>query len=89
LANGLLETGLETMNLPFRRGGRIGFLGIFQQAVGQAFGAVLEAKAINLYFADSKSSGSNYDLLSQFTFWATIRLSEVMLNDPRHFQLPN
>jgi hypothetical protein len=29
------------------------------------------------------------DLLSQFTFWATIRLSEVMLNDPRHFQLPN
>jgi hypothetical protein len=67
---------------------------------------VLEAKAINLYFADSKSSGSNYDkipdavglqpmaywlrdLLSQFTFWATIRLSEVMLNDPRHFQLPN
>ncbi|KZN84923.1 hypothetical protein EN45_090850 [Penicillium chrysogenum] len=27
----------------------------------QAFGAVLEAKAINLYFADSKSSGSNYD----------------------------
>jgi hypothetical protein len=27
----------------------------------QAFGAVLEAKAVNLYFADFKSSGSNYD----------------------------
>ncbi|CAG8898356.1 unnamed protein product [Penicillium egyptiacum] len=38
-----------------------GLQGRFQQAIGQAFGAVLEAKAINLYFADFKSSGSNYD----------------------------
>ncbi|KAJ5458271.1 hypothetical protein N7475_009659 [Penicillium sp. IBT 31633x] len=38
-----------------------GLQGRFQQAIGQAFGAVLEAKSINLYFADFKSSGSNYE----------------------------
>jgi hypothetical protein len=38
-----------------------GLKGHFQQAIGQAFRAVLEAKAVNLYFADFKSSGSNYD----------------------------
>lgn len=40
--------------------------GRFQQAIGQTFGVVLEAKAINLYFADFKSLGSNYDKTPDF-----------------------
>ncbi|CAG8295232.1 unnamed protein product [Penicillium salamii] len=37
-----------------------GLQGRFQQAIGQEFGAALEATAINLYFADFKSSGVEY-----------------------------
>jgi hypothetical protein len=35
--------------------------GRFQQVIGQELGAALEATAVNLYFADVKSSGVIYD----------------------------
>jgi hypothetical protein len=47
-----------------RIGDEHGLQGRFQQDIGQAFGVVVEAKSINLYFADFKSSGSNYGNIS-------------------------
>ncbi|KAJ6186145.1 hypothetical protein N7519_007446 [Penicillium mononematosum] len=52
-----------------------GLQGRFQQAIGQTFGAVVEAKAINLYFADFKSSGATTTrspTLSVFKVWPEI-----------------
>lgn len=37
-----------------------GLHGRFQQAIGHALGAVLEAKSVDLYFGDFKCSGSKY-----------------------------
>lgn len=37
-----------------------GLQGRFQQAIGHALGAALEAKSVNLYFGDFKCSGSDY-----------------------------
>ncbi|KAI2730069.1 hypothetical protein CBS147332_1921 [Penicillium roqueforti] len=44
----------------FRVGDEHDLQGRFQQAIGQVFGALLEAQAVNLHFADFKCSGRGY-----------------------------